>query len=472
MKVKHFLDRATPLRSVDDESHDETGDERSRWQGDEPTAVGPGDHSPVDSPPLSRAETNTDSSTDDALGGGDGEGKTGGEHNGDSSSQLHRETTDWRVESDAVTKVAHEVVSVSPETDGNCSSSEDENPDWHGRVLAGSAGLPDVVHGGQGSHSVSNVVGTVTERSGGSSQNLEERVQVLDLLVVVLDKSVLLGEVLADKEALEELGLVALSGLLSDDVNVHTTEEEVASLVPDGLWLEPLAFNWDSWGLDSWGNHVDRGVVVCVCIHAGLLGDAVDIDLSALKGLLIGSGAVTVGLSVELLLSQVTLVVIRDEAVASGHGTSSGALEEERTLDDLPGLDSPVLAAELDPDEWEEEDAGKESAATTDTEDGTNSGCDTPVVEVKRGGTLPDNQHGKNTRGQTEVERDSHHSPAERVRPLEHTILGEGEDDGTEATSNTRSDEPGGEHLGDTAPGPVNSVGADGRKTETNDTTD
>lgn len=43
----------------------------------------------------------------------------GGENNGGGRAKLHGETTRRRVESQAVTKVAHDVVAVSPKTDGD-----------------------------------------------------------------------------------------------------------------------------------------------------------------------------------------------------------------------------------------------------------------------------------------------------------------------------------------------------------------
>lgn len=59
----------TPLWRVDDYTHQTTCNETSDGQGDEPTQVAPGDHSPIDRSPITVAKTDTDCGTDDTLGG-------------------------------------------------------------------------------------------------------------------------------------------------------------------------------------------------------------------------------------------------------------------------------------------------------------------------------------------------------------------------------------------------------------------
>ena len=61
-----------PARSVDDDTAEAARDDTSDGEGDDPTHVDPGDHAPVDGPPGTRAETDTDGSTSDALSCGDG----------------------------------------------------------------------------------------------------------------------------------------------------------------------------------------------------------------------------------------------------------------------------------------------------------------------------------------------------------------------------------------------------------------
>lgn len=62
-----------PARSVDDESHQATGDDTGHGESDDPAHVDPGDHAPVNSPPGTGAETDADSRASNALRGRDGE---------------------------------------------------------------------------------------------------------------------------------------------------------------------------------------------------------------------------------------------------------------------------------------------------------------------------------------------------------------------------------------------------------------
>lgn len=77
---------------------------------------------------------------------------------------------------------------------------------------------------------------------------------------------------------------------------------------------------------------------------------------------------------------------------------------------------------------------------------------------------------GQDAGGDTEVDRDHDESCADRVLALEDAVLGDQEDDGTEDSSDTRSDTPSGENLGNTRPAPVDTVSADGSDTHSDDT--
>lgn len=63
----------TPTRCVNDNSGETTGDDTGAGKRDDPTHVDPGNHSPVDSSPSAIAKSNTDGSTSNTLGSGDGE---------------------------------------------------------------------------------------------------------------------------------------------------------------------------------------------------------------------------------------------------------------------------------------------------------------------------------------------------------------------------------------------------------------
>lgn len=102
-------------------------------------------------------------------------------------------------------------------------------------------------------------------------------------------------------------------------------------------------------------------------------------------------------------------------------------------------------------------------------------GCEpelTPVVEIKRSSALPDDQHGQDGAGQTEVERHCDHADQQRVLRPHDPVLGEGEENGTKAAGDTGSDSPCCEDLRDTFPGPVDALSTDGSEADTDDTTD
>ena len=62
----------SPVRGVGDEAHQAASDQTSGGDSDEPSHVNPGNHSPVNGPPVTIAETNSDNGTSDALSGRNG----------------------------------------------------------------------------------------------------------------------------------------------------------------------------------------------------------------------------------------------------------------------------------------------------------------------------------------------------------------------------------------------------------------
>ena len=58
---------------MDDKGHEQARDDAGAGQRDDPAAVDPADHAPVERAPVAVAETDTDDGACDALRGGDGE---------------------------------------------------------------------------------------------------------------------------------------------------------------------------------------------------------------------------------------------------------------------------------------------------------------------------------------------------------------------------------------------------------------
>ena len=68
-----YLDLHAPPWSVDDEGHQAARDDTGTRQGDDPAAVDPADHAPVQGTPVAVAQTDADNGAGDALGGRDGQ---------------------------------------------------------------------------------------------------------------------------------------------------------------------------------------------------------------------------------------------------------------------------------------------------------------------------------------------------------------------------------------------------------------
>lgn len=314
---------------------------------------------------------------------------------------------------DAVAEVADQVVAVCPQADGDCSTTEDEHPDWHFGVFGGSVCAPDLVDGGQRAHGVGDVVGAVGKRGCGSGHDLQEGVEVLDFEVVALDDRVLCVEVLADEQALQELGLVgAAGGLLGNDVDHHAAEEGPFDCLPDLGGLVPLALDGDDGlgGGDGGGGSDDLGLRAVE--GAGfLVADAVGVAVGAVaRAFQVAAGLCRVGAGLERLLGCVAVVVVDDELVASRNGSGVRAFEQEGSLEDVVLLQLPVLADKLDVEEGQDEDAGEESDGAGDTEDGADGGSGSPVVKVKGCSAFPNDEHGQDAGGEGVEDGDHEHA--------------------------------------------------------------
>jgi hypothetical protein len=113
----------------------------------------------------------------------------------------------------------HDVVTVGDKTDGNAQSQNSELPD--GDCGLGSNGVtsrPGRVDSSPGADRVTDIIGTVSEGGSAGSQDLDERVGVLDLV------GVLLGGIVNTLHALT-LGGTGNTALSSVDIVVSTVGE-------------------------------------------------------------------------------------------------------------------------------------------------------------------------------------------------------------------------------------------------------
>lgn len=141
---------------------------------------------PVNSLEGAVAKTDTDSGTSDAHGCGDGELVLGEDEGGDGGAHFHGRTTGWGVVGELVTHDLHDVVSVCDETNTDGEGHDGDLP--RGNILLrlyGLAGLPRSVHTSPDTDGVSDIVGAVGEGCGTGSDDLDERVEVLDFVLVL-----------------------------------------------------------------------------------------------------------------------------------------------------------------------------------------------------------------------------------------------------------------------------------------------
>ena len=237
-KIKHrkgnkkLLGWRRPCWSIDDDTHQATSDDTSNWEGEDPTCVTPGNHSPVESLNITVTESDTHGSSDNALGGGDWEREAGSHNDCDSGTKLHGETTGWGLESKAVTQVPHDVVTISPETNDNSSTTIGKYPDRNISLLFDSTRVPNKIDGSKWTDSVRYIVGTVSKGGSGSSKDLEEGVEMLSLVVEVSSTGVNVLNITSQSRFL---------GLLSDDILPDTMKEGINDNLGEVLWSIPWA---------------------------------------------------------------------------------------------------------------------------------------------------------------------------------------------------------------------------------------
>jgi hypothetical protein len=243
------------------------------------------------------------------------------------------------VVSDLVTHDLHDVVAVGDETERQRGGQDSELPDGHGRLgLCCVAGGPGRVDDGPGADSVTNVVGAVGKRGSAGSQDLHERVRVLDLVGVLGRMAVHTLHTLA-------LGSAVDTSLRGVDVVVYSVQAAYDDHGGDALERDDhVLLLVDFTGADLVLVEVAHGPCEGALLGAKLgvetllaLGDELLVAELAVLGndgalLSIAGHDAVVGVAVDGFGLEV-LVVLDDGVVADTSGLGSlgcGALEEER----------------------------------------------------------------------------------------------------------------------------------------------
>lgn len=176
-----------PVGSVKNDSGEATSHGTNGGDGEDPSGNDPSQSFPVERFDISVAKSNSESSSGDAHGRGDGKSVLRSEENGNGGSELHAESSRGRVESESVSEDSHDVVSVGSQSEDDHGSSESEDPDGSLSLGGqGSSGFPNGVDGRVRTDSVGDIVSSVSEGSSAGGENLEEGVEVLGLVGVLL----------------------------------------------------------------------------------------------------------------------------------------------------------------------------------------------------------------------------------------------------------------------------------------------
>ncbi len=167
--------RLTKVGSVEDDTHGKTTNGTGDGNGHDPGEDKETNSLPVDSLDSPVAETDTDGSTSDAHGCRDRERVLGEDQDGEGSTHLHRATTRRRVVGDLVTHDLHDVVTVGDQTKRKSGREDSKLPDGDGSFgLSGITGVPGRVDDSPGTDSITDIVGTVSERGSAGGENLDE----------------------------------------------------------------------------------------------------------------------------------------------------------------------------------------------------------------------------------------------------------------------------------------------------------
>ncbi|GAO47292.1 hypothetical protein G7K_1501-t1 [Saitoella complicata NRRL Y-17804] len=468
-------------RSMNNNSHQTSRNSTSNGQSNDPSTKNPNQQLPVNHLQITIRHPNSHGSTSNRVRSRDGDVQTGGQHDCQSRTELHGETTGGGVRGETVSEVTHDVVTVGRETDNDGGTTERENPDGDiGLGARNNTTLPNLVDNDKGTDSVGDIISTVSERRGTSRQNLQERVEVLSLVIILRSTSVHLS----DANGTLVTSVLGTS-LLVDDVHLHTTESELGKTVaqedPDVGRQNPgtadlvllEVFEGGSTGGGGGGGGVD---VVVGGRRSDLIGGGGGLGLAELHvtgSLSLEVVGEVVGFTLVVLADETTVEVIldRNSVGGSGEGKTLG-LPEVRAEEEVVPADSRVLANETTVEVRNEEEDTDSGNDTSNTEDGTDDSSRTQLVKVETGGTLPDDHHGQDTRSETKVDRDSDETSPEGILTLEDKVLGEHEDGQGESTGDEWSDDPGGDDTGDTVVAPLDTLSTVGGDTNTNNGTD
>jgi hypothetical protein len=348
---------------------------------------------------------------------------------------------------DLVAHDLHNVVAVGDKTKRQSCREDGKLPDGNRRFgLGGFTCVPGAVDDGPGSNGVTDIVGTVSKRGSASSENLNKRVCVLDLVRVLLGMAV-------DTLHTCTFGSTVDTGLSSVDVVVDAIEstdhdlsrnalqcDDHVLLLIDFARLDLVLVEVTHSPSERTTLRPELGVEALLTLFDKLLVSklAVFLDDSTLLGA--GSSA---DLRVTVVVLQRDLVIVLNHSVVGNNGSNAiflgGTLEKERTLKDMPPAYVGIALHDLGVQVGNEEDERQGSQSDTA---GHGNGCDVPrwlLVESEVGRSLVDDRESADGSCDEEEEGCGPDGPWDWVFAEMNNQLDQHEDDGTEASRGDRS---------------------------------
>lgn len=486
------LSGAAKVRSVEQNAHQAATNETGNGNGHEPRENQEEDTLPVDGLESAVAQTDTDGGTGDAHGGGDGKRVLGEDEDGNGSAQLHGGTTAGRVVGDLVAHDLHDVVAISDEADADGEGHDGNLPQRNGSLGTSSlASGPSSVHDSPDTDGVADIVGTVSEGSSAGSDDLDKRVQELDLVGVLLGVVVDASHALALGGALDAnlSGVNVVVGTVEESGDNHGRNalaegDEVGSLV-DGTGTHAVVVQgahgptkraaalaeFGMVSLESLGHQLLVAILVALGQDQLPVGGSVDF-LAGKDGVVLALEVVAGRADVRLALSLGSVVL--DNGIVGDAGLlgvlRGGAPEEHGAVDDVPEAQGVVLLDNLGVDKGHEEEGRHDKQTKANTK---SDGNDVPgglLGETQAGGALVDNGEGADGAGNEEEEGRGPDGPGNRVLALVNGELDEHEDDGGKDGRDGRGHGQTGKDGTETralVPSPLDAAGADSSDTDT-----
>lgn len=340
----------------------------------------------------------------------------------------------------------HDVVTVGAETERNTDSKNSQLPD--GNRGLGSSGLtsrPGSIDSSPGADGVTDIVGTVSEGSSAGSENLDERVGVLNLVGVLLGSGI---------DTLHTLTLGGTGNTRLGSVNIvvntvqETADDHGRNALEEGGHVADLVDLTGSHGVVAKEAHrpAQGSAALQKLLTVTLLGLSHDflvaqlgrLGVDELLLLVAGAGVLVVLINGTGVGRGFVVLIILDDGIVGNLGSLAsgrdGTVEQQGTQNKHPPLDGVIPVEDASLDEGDEKDDGKKADTESGTQSHSNNIPSGLLAQAQVGRALVDNGESTDGGGDQEPEGRAVDSPGDGVLAHVDDDLDEGEDDGSKAT--------------------------------------